>query len=451
MTASLASGREVPHVVILGGGFAGLSAARELHNAPVRVTLIDRANHHLFQPLLYQVATASLAPSDISVPIRQRLRKQRNTTVLLANATAIDVNARRITLDDGAQSLDYDYLLVATGARHAYFGHDEWEAFAPGLKSIEDAFEMRQRFLMAFEQAEKSDDEAERQALLTFVIVGAGPTGVELAGALPEIARGAMRRDFRRIDTRRTRVILVEAGPRVLSTFPDKLSQAAQRDLEKLGVEVRLGTPVTNITDRAVTIGDEAVAARTVFWAAGNEASPLGAMLGAATDRAGRVKVNDDLSVPGHPEVFVAGDLCTIARPDGRPVPAVAPTANQTGTHAARMIRRSIDGKERTPFKYFHKGDLATIGRHKAVSAFGSFTVTGYLSWLIWVFVHLMYLVGFRNRVTVFVQWAYAYFTYQRGVRLIAGTWYRRSADDAAPDGAVRDMHSRSSRASSAV
>ncbi len=411
----------LPHVVILGGGFGGLSAARALSRAPVRITLVDRANHHVFQPLLYQVATAGLAPSDITVPIRWRLRKQRNVTVLLANATGIDPAARRVTLDDGALHLDYDFLIVATGARHAYFGRDDWEALAPGLKSIEDAFEIRQRFLMAFENAEKSNDPDERRALMTFVVVGAGPTGVELAGTMPEVARGALGRDFRRIDTRDTRVILVEAGPRILPTFPAKLSAAAQRALERLGVEVRLGTPVTDITPHAVTVGAERIEARTVFWAAGNQASPLGAMLGAETDRAGRVKVTPDLTVPGHPELFVVGDLCIVTRRDGTPAPAVAPTANQTGAHAARMIRDTLAGRPRTPFRYFHKGDLATIGRHQAVSAFGRLMFTGVPSWLLWVFVHLMYLVGFRNRLTVFVQWAWAYFTYQRGVRLIAG------------------------------
>ncbi len=409
----------LPHVVILGGGFAGLSAARELAKAPVRLTVVDRANHHVFQPLLYQVATAGLAPSDISVPIRWRLRSQRNATVLLGEATSIDADARRIELDHGSQTLTYDYLIVATGARHAYFGNDEWEQHAPGLKSLEDAYAMRQQFLRAFEEAERTDNVEQRRALLTFVIVGGGPTGVELAGTLAEIVRGALRREFRRIDTRETRVLLVEAGTGILSTFPDSLAKTAQRDLEKLGVDVRLGTPVTDITAESVTVGDEHIPTRAVFWAAGNQASPLGGMLGADTDRAGRVKVNDDLSVPGRPEVFVAGDLCWATRPDGSPAPAVAPTANQTGTHAGRMVLASVRGDTRRAFRYFHKGDLATIGRHKAVSAFGKFHVTGYLSWLLWVFVHLMYLVGFRNRVSVFLQWSYAYLTYQRGVRLI--------------------------------
>ncbi len=419
LTDRAADAGGLPHVVILGGGFAGLSAARELANAPVRLTVVDRANHHVFQPLLYQVATAGLAPSDISVPIRWRLRAQRNTTVLLGEATDIDPDTRCIELDHGTQFLSYDYLIVATGARHAYFGHDEWEQHAPGLKSLEDAYAMRQQFLLAFESAERTTDSDERRALLTFVIVGGGPTGVELAGTLAELVRGALRREFRHIDTGDTRVLLLEAGPRVLATFPDALSDRAKRDLEELGVEVRLGDAVTDITAKSVTVAGEVIPTRAVFWAAGNQASPLGGMLGAPTDRAGRVKVNADLSVPEHPEVFVVGDLCWTTRADGSPVPAVAPTANQTGTHAGRMVVASVRGNARRAFRYFHKGDLATIGRHRAVSAFGRFHITGYVSWLLWVFVHLMYLVGYRNRLSVFLQWAYAYFTYQRGVRLI--------------------------------
>jgi NADH dehydrogenase len=413
----------LPHVVIIGGGFAGLSAARELAKAAVRVTLIDRSNHHVFQPLLYQVATAALAPSDITVPIRWRLRSNPRATVLLAEVTSIDPRRRVVTLDNGTRDVDYDYLIVATGARHAYFGRDEWEIHAPGLKGIDDAYNMRQRFLLAFELAEKSLDPVEREALLTFIVVGGGPTGVELAGTIPEITKGALWRDFRNIDTRRARVLLVEAGPRLLPFFPEDLSAAARRDLEKLGVEVRLGTPVTSIDERSVTVGEQRIPARTVFWAAGNIASSLGKQLDAETDRSGRVKVANDLSVPAHPEVFVVGDLCYVERPDGRPVPAVAPTANQTGRHAARTIRRLIAGEPRLPFKYFHKGDLATIGRHKAVAAFGTLHISGYIAWWLWLFVHLMYLVGFRNRVTVLIQWAYAYLTYSRGVRLIAGTW----------------------------
>ncbi len=409
---------KLPHVLIVGGGFAGLAAARALSRAPVRITLIDRANHHTFQPLLYQVATAGLAPSDITVPIRWRLRSQRNVTVLMAEVREVRPREREVLLDDGA-TVAYDYLIVATGARHAYFGHDDWEAYAPGLKSIDDALSMRQRFLVAFERAERTLNPDKRRALLTFVIVGAGPTGVELAGSIPDIAKRAFVRDFRNIDTRTTRVILVEAGPRILSTFPLDLSAAAQRDLEKLGVEVRLGTPVTNIDADSVTIGAERVPTHTVFWAAGNVASPLGKMLNAETDRAGRVHVAADCSVSAHPEIFVVGDLCTITRADGRPVPAVAPTANQTGAHAARVIRAELAGNPRPAFAYFHKGDLATIGRHKAVAAFGRVHVSGYFTWFLWLFVHLMYLVGFRNRATVLIQWAYAYVTYQRGVRLI--------------------------------
>ena len=417
---------DTPHVIIVGGGFAGLAAARALRKAPVRVTLVDRSNHHTFQPLLYQVATAGLAPSDISVPIRWRVRKQRNTTVLMADVTRVDPD-RRVVLIDDQRELAYDYLIVATGARHAYFGHDEWEQFAPGLKSLDDARVMRQRFLVAFERAEKSLDPEEQRALLTFVVVGAGPTGVELAGSIPDIARRALRRDFRNVDTATSRVLLVEAGPRLLPTFPEDLSAAAQRDLEKLGVEVRLGTPVTKIDENAVWVGTERIPAKTVFWAAGNEASPLGRMLGGETDRAGRVKVDKDLSVPAHPEVFVVGDLCWATRKDGSPVPAVAPTANQTGAHAARMVVRSIQGQPRTPFRYFHKGDLATIGRHKAVAAFGKLHLSGYFTWFLWLIVHLMYLVGFRNRVMVLLQWGWAYVTYQRGVRLIVGTGASRA------------------------
>lgn len=407
------------HVVIIGGGFAGLAAARALNTSTVRITLIDRANHHTFQPLLYQVATAGLAPSDISVPIRWRLRRQKNTTVLLGDVTSIDPQAKTVTID-GGEALAYDFLVVASGARHAYFGKDAWEAFAPGLKSLEDALNMRQRFLMAFERAERTHDEEERRANLTFVIVGGGPTGVELAGTIPDVAKSALVRDFRNIDTRKTRVLLVEAGPRILPTFPEDLSRAATRDLTELGVEVRVGTPVTDIDDASVVVGTERIPTRTVFWAAGNVASPLGRMLGAETDRAGRVKVDADCSVPGHPEIFVVGDLCVLQRPDGKPVPAVAPTANQTGSHAAKMIRATISGKPRTPFRYFHKGDLATIGRHKAVAAFGALHLSGYLTWFLWLFVHLMYLVGFRNRASVLLQWSYAYVTYQRGVRLIS-------------------------------
>jgi NADH dehydrogenase len=406
-----------PHVVILGGGFGGVLAARRLRSASVRVTLIDRTNHHVFQPLLYQVATAGLAPSDITSPIRWMLRRQRNVTVLMAEVTAIDPRRRVVVIERGGRELTYDYLIAATGARHSYFGHGEWEAHAPGLKSLEDALEIRRRFLLAFEEAEKTDDAEARHALLTFVLVGGGPTGVELAGVMQEIARG-MRRDFRRIDTRQTRVVLLEGGPRVLPSFPESLSKRAHKDLIDLGVDVRVNALVTRVTPDAVWVGDERITARTIFWAAGNEASPVGRSLGSRHDRAGRVEVKPDLSVEGHPEVFVIGDLA-IVKKDGKQVPAVAPAAMQMGTTAARNILRDLRGEARVSFRYRNKGDLATIGRYKAICDFGKFHVTGRLAWWFWLFVHIMYLVGFRNRLSVLLQWAYAYFTYQRGVRLI--------------------------------
>jgi NADH dehydrogenase len=408
---------QTPHVVILGGGFGGVRAARSLRTAPVRVTLIDRTNHHVFQPLLYQVATAGLAGSDIASPIRWMLRHQRNATVLMADVASVDPQRRIIQLNDGQADISYDYLIAATGARHSYFGHGEWEAHAPGLKSLEDALAIRRRFLLAFEIAEKTEDPDERQALLTFVLVGGGPTGVELAGVMQEIA-GAMRSDFRRIDTRQTRVILLEGGPRVLPSFPESLSQRAHQDLIDLGVEVRVNALVTRVERDAVWIGEGAIATRTVFWAAGNEASRVGKSLGSRHDRAGRVEVEPDLSVPGHPEVFVIGDLA-IVRQGGKQVPAVAPAAIQMGFHAARNIRHDLRGEPRVSFRYRNKGDLATIGRHKAIADFGKFHVTGRLAWWLWLFVHIMYLVGFRNRLSVLLQWAYAYLTYQRGVRLI--------------------------------
>lgn len=408
-------------MVIIGGGFGGLAAARKLARAPVRVTLVDRSNHHTFQPLLYQVATAGLAPSDITVPIRWRLRRSRNTTVLLAEVTSVDPVDRVVVLNHGERTLGYDYLVVASGARHSYFGRDDWEELAPGLKGIEDADRMRERFLLALERAEYENDPAERDALLTFVVVGGGPTGVELAGAIPELTRGAAWRDFRNIDIRKAKVVLIEAGPRLLPAFPESLSAAAVRDLTRLGVRVVAGTPVTDITKEAVVTASEVIPARTVFWAAGNSASPLGRILGAETDRAGRVKVSKDLSVPGHPEVFVVGDLCWLEGASGRPLPAVAPMANQTGAHAARVILADISNGARKPFRYRHKGDLATIGRHKAVVSLGKLRFTGYPAWWVWLFVHLMYLVGFRNRIAVLVQWGYAYFTFGRGVRLISG------------------------------
>ena len=417
----MASSSSRPHVVIIGGGFGGLTAARTLRRAPVDVTLIDRNNHHTFQPLLYQVATATLNPSDITAPIRHVLRNQRNATVLLAEVERIDVQRRTLTIDDGdgrPRDITYDYLIVAAGARHAYFGHDAWERDAPGLKTIDDALEIRRRFLLAFERAELTDDPDERAAYMTIVVVGGGPTGVELAGLMPDVLRG-VRRDFRRIDPSRAHILLIEGGPRLLPAFPEEISNRALADLRELGVDVRLNSVVTRIDANQACVGDDCIGTRNVFWAAGNAASPLGRSLDAPLDRAGRVQVNPDLSVPGHPEVFVVGDLAALTDVRGVRVPWVAPAANQQGKRAAENIRRLLAGEETVKFRYFNKGDLATIGRYRAVADFGSFRVVGWLAWWFWLFVHIMYLVGFRNRVSVLIQWAYSYFTYQRGVRLI--------------------------------
>jgi NADH dehydrogenase len=408
-----------PRIVIIGGGFGGLAAAKVCRGKPVDVTLIDRTNHHLFQPLLYQVAAAGLAPSDISVPIRWILRNERNAKVVLGEVVKIDPARREVVVDGLNAPVEYDALVVAAGSRHSYFGHDSWAATAPGLKSLEDALEIRRRFLTAFERAEQESGDADRQSLMTFVIVGGGPTGVELAGMMIEIVRKAMPRDFRNIDTRRSRVVLVEAGPRLLPALPDRSSARARRDLERLGVEVRTGAAVTGVDANGARIGDELIGTRNVFWAAGNQASPLGAMLGGPVDRAGRVIVRDDLSVPGHPEIFVAGDLAAVRRPDGSLVPGVAPAAMQEGRRGGSNALRIVNAETTAPFRYYNKGDLATIGRNRAVAVFGRVQVSGYPAWILWLFVHIMYLAGFRNRLSVLVQWGYAYFTYQRGVRLI--------------------------------
>jgi NADH:ubiquinone reductase (H+-translocating) len=406
-----------PKVVIIGGGFGGLYAARALRDAAVDVTIIDRTNHHVFQPLLYQVATATLAPTDIAAPIRWLLHAQKNTEVLLAEAREIVPDAR-IVRCDGGRELHYDFLIVAAGARHSYFGHDDWEHRAPGLKSIADAIELRRRWLLAFERAERTSDAAERQTNLTFVIVGGGPTGVELAGMLPTIARFALPKDFRRIDTASARIILIEGGPRLLPTFPEDLSARAERDLAELGVEVRTNARVTNVGDGFVEMGSERIHAGTILWAAGNAASSLGASLGATRDRMGRVEVNEDLSIAGHPEVFVVGDMA-ILESDGKPVPGVAPAAMQSGRTAARNVLHTMRGEGRERFRYFNKGDLATIGRYKAVGVLAGRHLSGAIAWWTWLLVHIMYLAGFRNRISVLIEWGYSFFTYQRGARLI--------------------------------
>jgi len=406
----------LPHVVILGAGFGGLNAARALKRAPVRITVIDRANHHLFQPLLYQVATAALSPADISAPIRRILRRQNNVEVLLAEATAIDLPSRRVVLADG--EVDYDFLIVATGATHTYFGHEDWELLAPGLKTLKDALQIRQRILIAFEIAEREPDKRLRHEWMTFVIVGAGPTGVELAGTLAEVARQTLARDFRHIDTAEARVVLVEAATKVLGTFEDTLSAKAQDQLKRLGVDVRLGLPVSEITALGVQVGSEWIGARTIIWAAGVAASPLARSLNVPLDRAGRVLVEPDLTVPGHDNVYVIGDLAHLEQ-EGKPVPGIAPAAMQEGRQAASNLLRSLGGQERLPFRYHDKGMLATIGRGAAVAHIGSISASGYLAWLLWLFVHIFFLIGFRNRLLVMIQWAWSYITFDRGARLI--------------------------------
>ncbi len=407
-----------PRVVIVGGGFGGIAAARKLGHDNLDLTVIDRTNHFIFQPLLYQVATAALSPSDITAPIRYVLHRQRNTEVLMAEVREIDPDRQVVRVDDELKEIGYDYLIVATGSRHAYFGHNEWEPYAPGLKAIEDASEIRRRFLLAFENAEKTDDAKAREEYLTFVIVGGGPTGVELAGAMPFIAKKALAPDFRRVDTHRTRVILVEAGPRLLPTFPEDLAARATRDLEDLGVEVRVNSAVTDVRADRVCIGKEEIRARTSFWAAGNKSSPLGQFLGVPLDRAGRIKVDPDLSVSGRPNIFVVGDLATLIQ-DGRQVPGVGPAAIQEGKAAAKNILRDLHRKPRKKFRYFNKGDLAVIGRSRAIADLGWIRFSGRIAWFFWLFVHIMYLVGFRNRIAVLLDWAYSYFTYQAGARLI--------------------------------
>lgn len=409
-----------PHVVIVGGGFAGLYAARRLSRGNVRVTLIDRHNYHLFQPLLYQVATAGLSPGDIATPIRSLVARQSNVEVRLGEVTHIDLKGRTVSLRDG--HLSYDYLLIAAGVSHAYFGHPEWERFAPGLKTLDDALELRRRVLTAFEAAETEEDEAKRRELLTFVVVGGGPTGVELAGAIAELARFTVARDYRRFDPREARVLLVEAGPRVLSAFDESLSAEALRSLRKLGVDVRLSTRVTNIDGRGVKLEHEFIAARTVLWGAGVAAPALSKTLGVELDRAGRVQVLPNLSIPGFPNAFVAGDLAAVRQEDGTFVPGLAPAAIQGGEHAADNILAMASVRPTEPFVYFDKGIMATIGRASGIAQAGSMKLRGFIGWLAWLFIHLLYLIGFRNRLVVLIQWAWAYVTYGRSARLITGT-----------------------------
>ncbi len=417
----MADPRSTPRVVIIGGGFAGLACARSLARARVDITIIDRRNHHVFQPLLYQVATAMLSPADISAPIRRIVRHQRNTSVVLAEVRNIDPERRVVATDEA--EIEYDILVLAAGARPAYFGNDEWEHHAPGLKSIEDALEIRRDFLIAFERAENASDPAERQRELTFVIVGAGPTGVELAGAMIEIAREVVPRDFRNIDTRSARIMLIEAGERVLPGFPDKNSAQAERDLGRMGVELRLESRVTDIDDRGVRIGEERIDAANVIWAAGVQPSSLTACLDVPLDADGCVQVEPDLSIPGHPEIFAVGDLArVIDSKTSQPVPAMAPGAMQMGSHVARIIKSEASGSPTRPsFRYVDKGTLATIGRGRAVATVWGRSFAGWPAWLLWALVHVRYLIGFRNRFMVMLEWAWAFVTYKRGARLITG------------------------------
>ena len=422
-----------PHVVIIGAGFGGLSAAKTLSRSNLKVTPIDRHNYHLFQPLLYQVATAALSPADIASPIRAIVRRQRNISVILANVSGIDLERKEVIAED--HRVAFDRLIVATGAQHAYFGHDEWASYAPGLKTIDDATYLRRRILLAFEKAETETDAAERRRLLNFVIVGGGPTGVEMAGAIAELAKRALASDFRAIDPRQARIILVEAAPRLLTPFDPTLSAAAKRSLEQLGVEVRLNGSVTAADCGGVSLGDGRIEARTIIWAAGVMASPAGNWLGAKTDRAGRVIVNPDLSIPDHPEIFVIGDAAYALGANGAPLPGVAPVAKQQGAYIARLIELGLQGRSVAPFRYRDFGSLATIGRKRAVVQIGAFKLSGFLAWLLWSVAHIFFLIGFRNRVVVAMNWAWNYLTFQRGTRLITGMSGARMDDMTMPAG----------------
>jgi NADH dehydrogenase len=410
-----------PRVVIVGGGFAGLDAARALDIDELEVTVIDRHNHHVFQPLLYQVATAALSPGDIASPIRWILRHQENARVLLATVVQVDAAAGRVVLDDGA-TLAFDYLILAPGATHSYFGHNDWAAHAPGLKTLDDALAMRRRMLLAFEEAERETDGARKRHLLTFAIIGGGPTGVELAGALAEIAHHALRHEFDAINPEDARIILIEAGATILPAFPQSLRDSARRALRKLGVEVREQATVTRVEDEALAVGGERLAAHTIIWAAGVAGAAIARSLGVPLDRAGRVIVGEDLAVPGMANIFVAGDLAGFTYQTGQQLPGVAQVAKQQGRHAARNVLRRIRGEPTTAFRYRDPGNMATIGRAHAIADFGWARVTGFAGWLLWLFVHIMFLVGFRNRLSVLLQWGTSYLTYQRSVRLITGT-----------------------------
>jgi NADH dehydrogenase len=404
-------------VIIIGGGFGGLYAAKALGSAPVEVTLIDRRNHHVFQPLLYQVATAGLSAIDIGEPIRRILRKQANTSVHLAEVVSVDLTTRQVELASG-DSVEYDFLIVATGAGDSYFGHDDWESHAPGLKTIEDALEIRRRVLSAFEQAEVVEDPDERKGLLTFAVIGGGPTGAELAGALAELSRHTLADEFRRFDPGDARILLIEAGDRILSAYPPALSVRAHRQLESLGVEIRTGTPVTEVDAGGIRFGEERVPCRTVLWAAGVAASPLGRSLGTDLDQAGRVMVEPDLTVPGHREVFVVGDLAHVVQ-DGRHLPGVAPAAIQMGKHVAESIIRTVQGEPTHSFRYVDRGTMATLGRSSAIAMVKGIRLWGLPAWLAWLFIHILFLIGFRNRAVVLFEWARSYLTYSRSARLI--------------------------------
>jgi NADH dehydrogenase len=414
----------MPRVVIVGGGFGGLAAAQALASAPARITLIDRKNYHTFQPLLYQVATAGLSPGEIAAPLRSILQHRKNVEVLMSEVTGFDLGGRFVEMPDG--KISYDYLIVAAGASHAYFGHDDWEPFAPGLKTIEDALEIRRRVLLAFELAERQAIYGGVCTPLNFTVVGGGPTGVELAGTLAEISHHALAHDFRSIDPKMTHILLLEGGPRILPSYAEDLSRSAQQQLEHLGVEVRTSTMVTNVEAGAIHIGETHLSAAVILWAAGVAASSLGKKLGMPIDRAGRVFVQPDLTLPGHPEIFVIGDLASLKDKNGKPLPGVAPVAIQQGDYAAKAIRSEIESAvaPRSPFHYRDKGSLATIGRAAAIAEFGKIHISGFIAWLAWLFVHILFLIGFRNRILVFIQWAWSYVTYERGARLITGSTY---------------------------